>query len=320
MQHNRVRPMVEGGILAAVAILFALISVYVPFIGVFVNLIWPVPIILLGVRNGYKWSIMATVVAGVLIAILLGPLHAVGVAIGFGLIGITLGHAFRKNYSPVKSLICGSIASLISKAIVLSISAVVLGINPLNDQSEMMSKAVEQAIGLYRTFGMKEQDLQQIAETMRNVLDIMKYIIPAGFIMASVVDTFLNYQVSKSVLRKLGTFIQPFPEFKNWSLPTYVLYLFILSIAMLYWGKSREIEPLVYVGMNIQILCTMLLALQGLSLVYFLADKYNVSKFLRWLFIIFVFTNGFFMQIAMFAGAFDMAIDYRKLRKPANPA
>ena len=102
MQHNRVRPMVEGGILAAVAILFALISVYVPFIGVFVDLIWPVPIILLGVRNGYKWSIMATLVAGVLIAILLGPLRAVGVAIGFGLIGITLGHAFRKNYSPVK--------------------------------------------------------------------------------------------------------------------------------------------------------------------------------------------------------------------------
>ena len=67
MRTTRVQPMVEGGILSAVAILFALISVYVPFIGVFVNLIWPVPIILLGVRHGYKWSLMATVVAGILI-------------------------------------------------------------------------------------------------------------------------------------------------------------------------------------------------------------------------------------------------------------
>ena len=33
MTTTRVRPMVEGGILSAVAILFALISVYIPFIG-----------------------------------------------------------------------------------------------------------------------------------------------------------------------------------------------------------------------------------------------------------------------------------------------
>ena len=91
MQHNRVRPMVEGGILASIAIVFALISAYMPFVGPFVNLIWPVPIILLGVRHGYKWSIMATFVAGIIIAMLVHPLQAVGVVVGFGLIGIVLG-------------------------------------------------------------------------------------------------------------------------------------------------------------------------------------------------------------------------------------
>ena len=101
MTTTRVRPMVEGGILSAVAILFALISVYIPFIGAFINLIWPVPIILLGVRHGYKWSMMATAVAGILIAILVHPLHAVAVAIGFGMTGIVLGHCFRKHLSPV---------------------------------------------------------------------------------------------------------------------------------------------------------------------------------------------------------------------------
>ena len=126
MTTTRVRPMVEGGILSAVAILFALISVYIPIIGAFINLIWPVPIILLGVRHGYKWSLMATAVAGILIALLVHPLHAVGVAIGFGLTGIVLGHCFRQKYRPVTSVLFGSCASLLSKIVVMGISAAVL--------------------------------------------------------------------------------------------------------------------------------------------------------------------------------------------------
>jgi len=312
--------MVEGGILSAVAILFALISVYIPIIGVFVNLIWPVPIILLGVRHGYKWSLMATAVAGILIALLIHPLHAVTVAVGFGLIGIVLGHCFRKGYSPVVSVMLGSIASLVSKIIVLSISAVVLGINPLADQSAAMATAVEQAINMYRSFGMKEEDLTRMAESMRGMLDLMKLIFPAGFALASVVDTYLNFLVARLVLRKLGHHIPPFPEFRVWSLSPIVLYGFIVSVIMLYWGKSREISLLADAGLNLQIITSMLLMIQGMSVVFFYAAKYKVPGFLRWLFVFMAFSNGFIMQAAVFAGAFDIAVDFRKLRRSVPPS
>lgn len=36
--------MVEAGILAAIAIVFAIISMYVPVIGSFINFLWPLPI------------------------------------------------------------------------------------------------------------------------------------------------------------------------------------------------------------------------------------------------------------------------------------
>ena len=320
MTNTRVRPMVEGGILSAVAILFALISVYIPIIGAFVNLIWPVPIILLGVRHGYKWSLMATAVAGILIALLIHPLHAVGVAVGFGLTGIVLGHCFRKGYKPVTSVLLGSVASLVSKIIVLSISAVVLGINPLADQSAAMAKAVEQAINLYRSFGMKESDLAQMSENMRGMLDLMKMILPAGFALASVVDTYLNFLVARLVLRKLGHHIPPFPAFRVWSMSPVVLYGFIVSVIMLYWGKSREISMLSDAGINLQVATSMLLMLQGMSMVFFYAAKYEVPKFIRWIIVLMAFSNGFIMQMAVFAGAFDIAIDFRKLRRQAPPS
>lgn len=312
--------MVEGGILSAIAILFALISVYIPFIGAFVNLIWPVPIILLGVRHGYKWSIMATVTAGLLIAILIHPMHAIAVAIGFGMTGIVLGYCFRKNWTPVVSVLLGSVASLCSKIIVLSISAAVLGINPLADHSEAMNKAVEQAIALYRNFGMKESDLEQVAEGMKGMLAMMKLILPAGFALASVVDTYLNFLVSRAVLRKMGHQIGTFPEFRRWNFTVYVLYAFILSVLLLYWGKSREIELLATAGLNLQVVSSILLMIQGMAVVFFHGQKREMPRLILWLFVFMVFTNNLIMQIIVFTGAFDIAFDFRRLKKGSSDA
>jgi len=308
--------MVEGGLLAAIAIIFAVISAYLPVIGPFVNLLWPVPIILLGVRHGYKWSIMATVVAGVIIAMLLHPLQAISVVVGFGLIGIVLGYAFRMEFSPGKTMLWGSIASLLSKALLLGIGAAISGINPFNMQSDVMANAVEQAMEVYRSFGMAEQELAKLAETMQTMIELMKIILPAGFIMASVVDTFLNFLIAKKVLKKLGHSIPDFPPFKQWTLPDYVVYFFALALVMIYWGKSRDLTMLYNIGMNVQVITSMLLLVQGLSLFNFIVDKYNLSRLVKGIILFLIITNGFFSQILIFAGAIDMIIDYRRLRAP----
>jgi uncharacterized protein YybS (DUF2232 family) len=182
-----------------------------------------------------------------------------------------------------------------------------------------MTKAVEQAISVYRSFGMKETELAQMAETMKGMLELMKLILPAGFILASIVDTYLNFLVARSVLRKLGHYIPAFPAFPRWSMPPVILYAFVVSVVMLYWGKSREIELLATAGLNLQVMTSMLLMLQGISVAYFYANRHDVPKFIRWIFIAMVFTNGFIMQATVFAGAFDMAIDFRKLRRPVPP-
>lgn len=316
MQQTRVKPMVEGGILSAIAILFALISVYLPLIGPFVNLIWPVPIILLGVRHGYKWSIMATIVSGIVIAMLMHPMHAVSVVVGFGLIGIVLGYAFRMGYNSSKTMFYGTIASIISKAAMLAIGAAVTGINPFNMQGDVMAKAMAQAVEVYRNFGMAEQDLTKITESMQTVVELMKIILPAGFIMASVVDTCLNFLIAKAVLKKLGHSIPDFPPFKHWALPDYIVYFFALAVVMIYWGSTREITILYNVGMNLQVMTSILLLVQGLALINFLVDKYKLSRLTKGIILFLIFTNGLFAQILIFAGAIDMVIDYRHLRKP----
>lgn len=316
MQKSPVRPVVEGGVLTAVAIIFALISTYVPVLGAFVNLIWPVPIVLLGVRHGYKWSIMAVVASGIIIALIMHPLTAVSVVVGFGLIGIALGYAVREGFSPAKTLLLGAAASLISKAAVLAISAAVMGFNPLNLQTDAMVKGLEQAMEFYRGMGMKAEDLAQMEATMRPMMDLMKIILPAGFVLASFVDTFLNYQVAKAVLAKLGQRLEPFPKFRHWMMPRFTVYALAVALVSIYWGKTREIDLLFNAGMNLQVITTMVLFIQGLALFYFLTDKYNLSRIVRGIILFLIFSNGIFMQALIIGGAFDLIFDYRQLRAP----
>lgn len=316
MQKSPVRPVVEGGVLTAVAIIFALISTYLPVIGAFVNLLWPVPIVLLGVRHGYKWSVMAVIASGLIIALIMHPLTAVSVVVGFGLIGIALGYGLRRGFSPTKILLIGAAASLISKIAVLAISAVVMGVNPLNLQTEAMVKGLEQAMEFYRGIGMKPEELAQMEATMRPMLELIKIILPAGFVLAAFVDTFLNFQVAKAVLARLGQRVQPFPLFRHWTMPRVTAYFLAVALVSIYWGKTREIELLYNIGMNLQVITTMLLFIQGMAVFYFLADKYNLSRIVRGIILFLILSNGLFMQALIIGGVFDLIFDYRHLRTP----
>lgn len=316
MAQTKVKSMVEGGILSAVAVIFALISVYIPVLGAFVNIIWPVPLVLLGVRHGYKWSIMATIVSGAITAMLAHPLHAVSVVVGFALIGIVLGHCLREGFSPVKTMLYGSAASLVSKAAVLAIGMVFLGVNPLNIQDDAMIKAVDQAIGMYRSLGMKEEELAKASEMMRSTISLMKVILPAGFAIAAVFDTYLNFLVAKVVLKKLGHQIAPFPPFKLWNFPYHTVYVWGLSLGALYWANMNNLPLVSKIATNLQVIATAVLLVQGLALFYFVAGKYNLPRLARSIILILIFSNGLFTQIVVYAGAFDMILDYRRLRTP----
>ena len=94
--------MVEAGILSAIAIVMALIAMYVPVIGAFVNFVWPLPIIICGMRHGFKYSVMTLIVATIIVAIVISPIQAFFLGAIFGLLGLILGVLYgmvttRKN-------------------------------------------------------------------------------------------------------------------------------------------------------------------------------------------------------------------------------
>lgn len=310
---NKSRSLTEGGILASIAIIFALISVYIPVLGVIVNMIWPVPILLLGVRHGFKVSLMCLAVAGIIIAILVNPLQAVSVVLGFGFIGIALGYAINQNWSLLKTMVVGTIASCLSKAAVLLVGFWVLGFNPLAMQLEVMGGAVEQAVEIYQKMGIPPAQIEILRETLTKTVGLLKYIMPAGFFVASVLDTFINYWVAKKILARLGRTLPDFPPFTSWTNPAWMLWIYGVSLLIVTFYHQTPDSILYHIGTNLQVVSNLALLVQGLANVRYFIDKKGWPKFLRSIIIMLVFFNQFISQMVILIGAFDLVFDYRKL-------
>jgi len=261
---------------------------------------------------------MAVAVAAIMIAILIEPVLAVKTVVGFSLVGIVLGHAIRAGFSPGKTLCWGALAALVSSVAVLGLMMLLMGLNPLNLEFQMMGEALKQAMEIYRSHGMSEEDLARMEEMMGTALGIMRVALPALFVLSAVVSSYINLACARLVLRRLGQPTAGFPPFKLWAAPTYVLYASIAGGVMIYLGKTQQAELLSNLGINVLMFSLIFIFVHGLAVFYFLADKYNLSRMVRGIILLMIFINAIFVMIVLYAGAFDMAMDYRKVRTPRH--
>ena len=213
MKPTNTKALVEGALLAAINIVLSIMALYMPILGSFATLVWPVPIVILGIRHGLRTSILATAVAGIIVAILSGPFQALSIVISFGLIGIAMGGAINKKLSPFKVLAVGGAASLISKVILIFLTMLMMGINPITEEINIMKESLLMAGSLYEKFGMDPQTVETTIDSFNRSLELLPILIPGIFIMASVMDTFLTYVVTKAVLARMGQKLEDLTPF-----------------------------------------------------------------------------------------------------------
>ena len=311
--------MVEAGILAAVAIVMALIAMYIPVLGTFVNFVWPLPIIACGVRNGLKWSILTTLVAGLICAMLLNPLQAFILVAVFGILGLILGECMRRNTSPLAILFYGSIGGLLALAINFAIAFLILDINPVAMLFESFDQGLIQMAEFQRSKGIAEAEIAATIASYKELIRMMRIIMPGAFLLTAPVLAFINYWAAKKILTKLGNHFEELPPFRNlviprWCLLPYALSLLGIGFAAQYLGTEHWIYLLL---VNIQMVFSAIFVLQGLSLAYWYCYEKNKPRYLAHILAFFIFIQ-IVSFVVLWVGAFDCVADFRKLRGGRN--
>ncbi len=314
MIKGRTSAVVESGILAAVAVVFALVGTYIPFLNIFANFLSPLPILLCGQRNGLRWSILCLVVTGIIVSVLISPIQGLSVIAVFGLIGVVMGECLRRRLSPIKLLGIGSLASIVGLALSFLIGYVVMDINMIQMLQDSLHEALAQSDQAYETLGYSLEQIARTKEEMQKMIKMMIMILPAAFLLMAPGIVFVNYWAARKVLSKLGEDYPWFPKFENWQMPSWAMFLYGISIGGLVYFQGNQ-ESLSYqLVFNGFTFASLVLMLQGMAVIRWYISHKNKPSWWFNVAIFIIFMVSIVGQMVVLLGAYDMLFDFRKLK------
>ena len=310
---NNTKPVVEGGLLVAIEIVLGLAATYLPIIGVVIDFFCAVPIVVLTVRQGSGKGLMALIVSFALLSMFIGPLLAARIALSFGICGLILGYCIEKNFGAVKSFLATLVTAFIAQIFSIAVLTFVMEINVMDTELQVVKESFAESFAMYEEIGVDKKSIDEAKAQVEPAITLLSFLMPTLLILMALVNTVASYKTSQWIFPKLRLkFLDPMPPFNQWKFPVIFLYITAFSIIGMYWGDTRNWNLLFTISLNSMFFSMSAGLIQGFSLLSYLADKHNVSKFFRRLFFVVVILNLILIQIVAFTGLFDMLFDYRK--------
>ncbi|MED3312496.1 YybS family protein [Bacillus thuringiensis] len=265
----------EGAALLAIYAILLLISMYVPILGTVVTFALPLPFILLTIRYKLSNVLVIFVVALFVTVIVSQPMNLVK-TIMFGLIGIVLGYTYKTRKKSVEILIAGTLAYLIGFVLIYVASIKFFNIDIMKQMQSMFSESMVQSEKIVSAIGMPISKEQKELLTQMN--DILQLLFPSILVLVSVCFSWITVIISGSVLKKLKHDIIPWPKFKDLQLPKSIVWYYVIFILLATFIKGDPTSYLHMVFSNLYVIFALLLVLQGLTFISFLAYRKGFTK------------------------------------------
>lgn len=324
MKTINTRALVEGAVLAA---LTAMMGIFynVPFLDV-VTMFWPVPIIIVGYRNGFKVSLLAAFAAALLVGLINNPIIGVILFVTYALPGAIMGNMMKKNKSIYATLGAGGLILGITLGIEIILSLeLVLGADilyilthlgeSLNSFYYLLLEQFKQASDIYRRLGFDEAAITQFVETFKLYLDWAIIRVPYALLATGLAVSYLNFKVVRLILNRTGHKIEDLKNFADWSLSKAakrVLLAVTLAILLLMASKTTFL----YIAYtNLWVLLMMTYFILGLSVVtYIMRRMFARMEMPRPVQVIFMFLMVLVMlRVLPYIGIFDLVADIRRI-------
>lgn len=314
------RSLVEGALLAALASLFALLSLTPPLF--FLTLAIPVPLAIVGYRYGMRTATLSAVVALILTFLVSGSPMAVGTVISAGAAGLVIAHGVRRGYEAIRTVLLATGVAFVSWVGEFLFSLWVMGVNLWTQQVKLQQAAMEKSLEWQRTLvgklpgAVSPEQLAAVEQQFRSLAHTLPSLWPALIIMGSFLAGVVNYGIIRASFRrlKLGE-VPAFPPFKGWRLPEWFGWMGVLAFAVGYADAAWHLSGAKMLYDNLFYLCLYAFLIEGLAVSWYYFDRWGMDKFTRFLAVGLGFMVGFGGVVLLAIGFLDIFLDFRKPRE-----
>jgi uncharacterized protein YybS (DUF2232 family) len=326
MKTFNVRAMVEGAVLAAVTVIMG-IFYRVPVLEL-LTFFWPVPIIIVGYRHGFRVSIISAVVAALIISLLVNPFVGLILLLVYALPGAVIGMMLHRKLSSYAAIFVGGLltglTAVLEFAIMIHIMfnknvfAVLMNFGAeIDNYYNSLYNIMAEASKVYKGLGIDENTIQQVLNLYKVAISNIKIILPAGLALVGIFVAFINFKVARIILSRLGYQVEDIKEFSRWRVrqnlvaPTLIFTLLVIALNYVNITWIRDIN------LNLMTILFGVYGVLGLSVIVFyikrIGEKNEIPKPL--LGIIAVVLFFLLYSILPFIGMFDLTADLRRLSR-----
>jgi uncharacterized protein YybS (DUF2232 family) len=308
--------LVESALLAALGAVMMLIAWYVPVIGTAVALVSPLPAAVVVIRHGTRWGVLSSVVTMLVLAPIVGWVTALGLWMFHGAMGISFGFAVRRSYRPTAVLVTAAGGCLVAILAASLTAYFVLGLS-LTKQIDETITMWTQALEIDRKILGPNPVIDQLAK-MLPTRETYLVMLPGVVLVAAFVMAYVNLEVFRRILPRLGHSLEALPPFSRWIFPEAVALAGILPLLASALEPLRAVPALVRVLDNVSMVTWSCFVVEALAVATFFLLRAGFSRPLAGLFIVIavpmVLTAPELNLLVMFFGMIDILFDFRHVR------
>ncbi|HHY95222.1 MAG TPA: DUF2232 domain-containing protein, partial [Firmicutes bacterium] len=250
MTQSSLRPLAEGALMAALAVMLGLAGFYLPVLGMVATIVGPVPIVVAYLRQGPRTAVLAAAVAALLLGIFLGAIQALIMGFAFGSLGLALGRGFSRQAPASTTVLWAGLAVACATTVSAGLGFLFLHINPL-DTVEQLLAAYERAPEIWARLGVGGQMLEQMKAMTGAMRQFFWLAWPAAMAGGVLGAAAINWAVARSILRRLGYQVTSAAPFVQWRLPRWVLIPLAVGMALMVARPHYGPEWLYRLGFNL---------------------------------------------------------------------
>ena len=294
-----------------ITLLLILAGFLVPGIGFLGLMLCPLPLAVLGCLEEPKKMSYAELSIEATLFIAISPTMAIYFLIGCaplaGIIFLLSRHEFKevKKFSGPDSLLVCIASTIVFKVILLVGYWLFTGRNILFPDVEQL------AMSMYELYDAKPE----LQAAIKQVLALYPYLLPTMLVMYGIVEGFLNYSLCGFIMKKFfptsKNFPPALPEFKLWKFPLSLLFASMFALIMGFFVDTDTWFWGAIFVMNLQIVVSLLMFVQGLSLAFWIMDGFKLRRGAKIAFCI-ILSFPFFWPWLIVIGMSELALNMRE--------
>ncbi|MEH6940870.1 YybS family protein [Bacillus sp. JJ722] len=311
---NKGRELAEGGVLLAIYAVMLFIVIYIPFAGMIMMFLLPVPFILYGIKYDLQKSFLF-LGAAVLLTIIISSFLTIPLTIMYGLVGIIMGYHIRANKSKLQMFVVSVLTFIACLLAMFIISIVFFDFNFVSETINIMEEAIDQSASIVSSISQGEQ-MQPMIDQLKSSLAFVETLLPSFLVITSTVLVAIIFLACKPIINRVSDQKFEMSPIRDITLPKSLLwyYLFIMIVSLVINPEQGSFSFTVI--SNLLIALQFFILIQGYSLLFFLSNAKGLPKALPITVTIFTFIVPIFLSFIRILGIIDLGFPIRE--KVAN--